>query len=63
MFFIPLVATSFDHVNHHQANATQSLKGWLHVVYINFKSYGIPFKPMSKSVHLEFCCLWYDILL
>jgi len=38
VFFIPLVATSFSHFDHHQANTTQNLKGWLHVVCVNFKS-------------------------
>jgi len=39
LFFIPLVATSFGRFDYHQANTTQNLKGWLHVVYVNFKSY------------------------
>ena len=30
--FIALVATSFGRYGHHQANAVQNLKGWLHVV-------------------------------
>jgi len=38
VFFIPLVATSFGHFDH-QANTTQNLKGWLHVVCVNFKLY------------------------
>ena len=37
MYFIPLVATSFGHFNHHQANVKQNLKNWLHAVYVNFK--------------------------
>jgi len=37
---------------------TKFKKDWLHVMYRNFKSYGIPFTPMSKSVNnLEFYCL------
>jgi len=39
MFFIPLVATGFSHFDHHQANTTQNVKGWLHAVYVNFKLY------------------------
>jgi hypothetical protein len=31
--FIALVATSFSLYDYHQANVTQNLKGWLHVVH------------------------------
>ena len=51
MLIIPLVATSFGHLAHYQANAKQNLKDRLRVVYIDFKSYVIPFTPMSKSVN------------
>jgi hypothetical protein len=31
--FIALVATSIGRYDHHQANAVQNLKGWLHVAH------------------------------
>jgi hypothetical protein len=45
------MATSFGHFDQHQAIATYNLKDMLHVVLIDFKSYGIPFTQMSKSAN------------
>ena len=39
-----------------------NLKDWSHVVYTDFKSYGIPFTPVSKSVNTTLSFVACDIL-
>jgi hypothetical protein len=45
-----LVVTSVSHFGHHQAITTYNLKDWLHVMYIDFKPYGIAFTPIGALI-------------
>ena len=49
MLFIPLVATSFDHFDHHQANATQNLK---RLVTCNVHKFQVIWHPIYTNVKI-----------
>jgi hypothetical protein len=52
MYFFALLATTFGHFGHHQANIVQKFKkGWLHIVRIMLGYMGSHFVgPVSQSV-------------